>query len=244
MAQSVSSGPRNDTVPAGTDAGSHAAAGNGDVSWKENALGNAREGRVHNVSWGSIIAGVVTFLAIVFLFSLLTAAAGLDGSGTGAAVASIIGVLIAFFGAGGVAGAMAVRGGLIHGFLTWATAILATLLLVVMLTLGTARAVGGVLGSVVGGLGSAIGPVATQVDPSNIPTPTAEQTQQAEQAAQQATQQAQQAAQQTAQATKTGATWGFFGLLLGAVVSSVGGLLGSRSVNSRRTLKPGDAARS
>ena len=240
MAQSVSSGPRTETVPAGTDAGSHAAAGNADVSWKENALGNAREGRVHNVSWGSIIAGVVTFLAIVFLFSLLTAAAGLDGSGTGAAVASIIGVLIAFFGAGGVAGAMAVRGGLIHGFLTWATAILATLLLVVLLTLGTARAVGGVLGSVVGGLGSAIGPVATQVDPSTIPTPTAEQSQQAEQAAQQA----QQAAEQTAQATQTGATWGFFGLLLGAVVSSIGGLLGSRSVNSRRTLKPGDAARS
>jgi hypothetical protein len=49
-------------------------------------------------------AGVVTFLAIVFLFSLLTAAAGLTGSGSGAAVVSIIGVLIAFLGAGGVAG--------------------------------------------------------------------------------------------------------------------------------------------
>lgn len=135
-------------------AGSHSdTGGTTDVSWKENALGNAREGRVQNVSWGAIFAGVVTFLAIVFVFSLLTAAAGLDGSGTGAAVVSIIGLLLAFFGAGGVAGAMSVRGGLVHGFLTWATSLLATVLLLVLLTLGAAGAVGGILGSLVSGLG-------------------------------------------------------------------------------------------
>ena len=108
-------------------AGAHTVgAGTSDGSWKDNVLGNARGGRVQNVSWGAIFAGVVTFLAVVFLFSLLTAAFGLDGSGTGAAVVSIIGVLLAFFAGGGVAGAMAVRGGLVHGFLTWATSILAT----------------------------------------------------------------------------------------------------------------------
>ena len=40
-------------------------------------------------------------------------------------------------------------------------------------------------------------------------------------------------AAEAAAATRTGATYGFFGLLLGAVVSSVGGLLGSRSVANR-----------
>lgn len=223
---------RNEPGTAGSSAGgSHSpTGGTTDVSWKENALGSGREGRVHNVSWGAIFAGVVTFLAIVLVFSLLTAAAGLDGSGTGAAVVSIIGLLLAFFAAGGVAGAMAVRGGLVHGFLTWATSILATVVLVVLLTLGTAGAVGGALGSVVGGLGAAAGPSISKVQPSDIPNPTAEQSQQA----QQAQQQAEQAAQQAGEATRTGATYGFIGLLLGAVLSSVGGLLGSRSVHSRQ----------
>lgn len=223
-----------------TTEGSHTVGDNTtDVDWKENIVGNAREGRVHNVSWGSIFAGVVTFLAIVFLFSLLTAAFGLDGSGTGAAVVSIIGVLLAFFAGGAVAGAMAVRGGLVHGFLTWAAAILAAVLMVVLLTLGTAGAVGGVLGSVVGGLGAAAGPSVSKLDTSDVPNPTAEQSAQARQAQEQA----KQTATQAADATQTGATYGFFGLLLGGVVASVGGLLGSRSVNNRRTVKTSDAAR-
>ena len=239
MSQKVSStATRDRAVLDGADtAGAHTiGAGTSEVSWKDNVLGNARGGRVQNVSWGAIFAGVVTFLAIVFLFSLLTAAFGLDGSGTGAAVFSIIGVLLGFFAAGGVAGAMAVRGGLIHGFLTWAAAVLATVLFVVVLTLGTAGAVGGVLGSVVGGLGAAAGPSISKVQPSDIPTPSAQQSAQAQQAGQQA----QQTAEQAAQATKTGATYGFFGLLLGAIVASVGGLLGSRSVNNRRTVRADD----
>lgn len=234
MAQQTSSSPARGRAVAD---GAHTIGDNtADVSWKDNALGNARGGRVQNVSWGSIFAGVVTFLAIVFLFSLLTAAFGLDGSGTGAAIVSIIGVLLAFFAAGGVAGSMAVRGGLVHGFLTWATAILATVVLVLLLTLGTAGAVGGVLGSVVGGLGAAAGPSISKVQPSDVPSPTAEQSAQAQQVGDQA----KQAAAQAADATQTGATYGFFGLLLGGVVASVGGLLGSRSVNSRRTVRAGD----
>jgi len=231
MAQQTRSRRKNSNRPVTDDveAGSHRVGGSDDVSWKENVLGNARGGRVQNVSWGAIFAGAVTFLAVVLLFSLLTAAFGLDGSGTGAAVVSIIGVLLGFFAAGGVAGAMAVRGGLVHGFLTWATSVLAAVLLVVILTLGTAGAVGGVLGSVVGGLGAAAGPSISQVQPSDIPNPTAEQTAQA-----------QQTARQAADATRTGATYGFFGLLLGGVVASVGGLLGSRSVNNRRTVRASD----
>lgn len=241
MSQKHSAPARTDSRRVSDDlgTGSHTVGGPTDVSWKENVLGDARGGRVQNVSWGAIFAGVVTFLAVVFLFSLLTAAFGLDGSGTGAAVVSIIGVLLGFFAAGGVAGAMAVRGGLVHGFLTWATSVLAAVLLVVVLTLGTAGAIGGVLGSVVGGLGAAAGPSISKVQPSDIPSPSAEQSAQAQQAGQQA----QQAAQQAADATKTGATYGFFGLLLGGVVASVGGLLGSRSVNNRRHRSSDDAAR-
>lgn len=242
MSQQVSSSSlRNRGTGDGGDvAGAHTVGDDtADVSWKENVLGHAREGRVQNVSWGAIFAGVVTFLAVVFVFSLLTAAFGLDGSGAGAAVVSIIGVLLGFFAAGGVAGATAVRGGLVHGFLTWATSILATVLFVVVLTLGTAGAVGGVLGSVVGGLGAAAGPSISKLKPSDVPTPSGQQSAQAQQAGQQA----QQTAQQAAGATKTGATYGFLGLLLGGIVASVGGLLGSRSVNSRRTVKAGDSAR-
>jgi len=240
MSQHSSSSSKSRGATIEADSGSHTVTGgNADVAWKDNILGNADGGRVHNVSWGSIFAGIATFLAIVFLFSLLTAAFGLDGSGTGAAIVSIIGVLLAFFAAGGVAGAMAVRGGLIHGFLTWAASVLAAVLFVVILTLGTAGAVGGVLGSVVGGLGAAAGPSISKVQPSDIPTPSASQSAEAQQAGQQA----QQTAQQAAQATKTGATYGFFGLLLGAVVASIGGLLGSRSVNNRRTTRPAGATR-
>jgi len=240
MSPQISSSSSVDRELGGNDStGAHTVGGGTTgVAWKDNIVGNAREGRVHNVSWGAIFAGVVTFLAIVFLFSLLTAAFGLDGSGTGAAVFSIIGVLLGFFAAGGVAGATAVRGGLVHGFLTWATSVLATVLMVVLLTLGTAGAVGGVLGSVVGGLGAAAGPSISKVQPSDVPSASAEQSAQAQQAGEQA----QQTAQQAAQATKTGATYGFFGLLLGAVVASIGGLLGSRSVNSRRTVKAGETA--
>lgn len=200
------------------------------VSWKENALGDSSAGRVQNVSWGSIFAGVVTFLGIILLFSLLSAATGLAGSGVGTAIVGIVGVLLAFFSGGAVAGILAVRSGLIHGFLTWAASVLATVLLLVLLTLGAAGAVGGVLGSLVSGLGSAVGPSLTQVQPSDVPTPNASQSQAASDAADQAGE----VAQDAADATRTGSIFGFLGLLLGAIVASIAGLLGSRSVNNRR----------
>ena len=206
------------------------------VGWKENALGSAQNSRVAAVSWGSIFAGVVTFLAIVLLFSLLTTALGIAGAGTGAAIVSVIGLLLAFFSGGAVAGMLSVRAGLIHGFLTWAGSLLAVVLLVTVLTLGAAGAVGGVLGSLVSGLGSAAGPALSQASPSDIPTPNASQSA----AAQQAGEQAQQAAATAADATRTAATYGFFGLLLGAIVAAIAGLLGSRTVNNRRASRRND----
>lgn len=242
MSQHLSGSPRTEDGATAVrtaeraDNGSHVQAGTQDVSWKDNAIGDARGSKVHNISWGAIFAGVVTFLAIVLLFSLLTTAVGLDGSGTGAAVVIVIGLLLGFFAGGAVAGAMAVRGGLLHGFLTWATSLLAAVALVVLLTLGTAGAVGGVLGSLVSGLGAAAGPSLSQVDTSDVPSnPTPEQGQQVEQAQQQA----QQTAQEAAEATRSATTWGFFGLLLGGIIASLGGLIGSRSVLNRQPVRTG-----
>lgn len=66
MAQQVSKTPNRDVSAAD---GAHTVGGTTDVDWKENVLGDARGGRVQNVSWGSIFAGVVTFLAVAFVFS-------------------------------------------------------------------------------------------------------------------------------------------------------------------------------
>lgn len=206
----------------------------GGTSWQENAVGDARSGDVKNITWGAVFAGVVTFLAIVILFSLLSTAFGLGGSGIGAAVMGVIALLAGFFGGGWVAGAMSVRAGLVHGFLAWATSVLAVVVLVVMLTLGTAGAIGGALGSVVSGLGAAAGPAISEVDPATVPTPAPEDVEEAEQAAEDVAEQAGETAEDVADAARTGAIWSFIGLLLGAIIASFAGLLGSRSVERRR----------
>lgn len=189
------------------------------LRWKDTLLGNARSGMVSNVSWGSIFAGIVTFLAIVLLFGLLTASLGLDGSGTGAAIVSVIGLLLGLFVGGAVAGTLAVRSGFLHGFLTWAGSLVAAVVLAVILTTSAVGALGGFLGNVSQGLGAAAGDVQLE----DVPNMTPEQLEQAEQAAQDA-----------AEATQRGATYGFWGLLLGSLAGSLGGVVGSRSVAGRR----------
>src|SRR5215203_2318251 len=78
---------------------------------KESLIGTEHAGRPANVSWGSIFAGVVTFLAVTVLLSLVTAGIGLGGSGVGAGIWSVIALAIALAAAGFVAGALAVRSG-------------------------------------------------------------------------------------------------------------------------------------
>src|SRR5690606_11820790 len=98
------------------------------------------------VSWGAIFAGVVTFLAVTVLLSLVTAGIGLTGEGMAAGIWSIIALAIALAAAGYVAGALAVRGGLLHGFLTWATSLVAAVVLAVWLSASALGAVGSVVG--------------------------------------------------------------------------------------------------
>lgn len=126
-------------------------------------------------SWGSIIGGVVTVLAVSILLSLLGTALGfgmidaqaqhpLDGVGTTFGIWSAV-CLIVSLGAGGfVAGRLAGINGLSHGFLVWGTSLLLTVALSVMVVSGAARMTGQALGAVssaagslVGGVGSAAG---------------------------------------------------------------------------------------
>lgn len=106
----------------------------------------------NNISWRSIFAGVVTFVAVSILFSLISAAIGigvpdftsqnpLEGVGMGLVIWVIIALVISLGLAGYVVGITANRAGFIHGFLTWALSV------IVMFALMTS-AVGAVFNSV------------------------------------------------------------------------------------------------
>ena len=125
-------------------------------------------------SWGSIIGGVVTVLAVSILLSLLTTALGfgvadptssdpLDGVGAAFGIGSAVTLLIALAAGGYVAGRLAGRSGMVHGFLVWATALIFASVLASMAIGGTARLAGSAIGSVfsaAGSVASAAGSVA------------------------------------------------------------------------------------
>ncbi|MDO5714315.1 MAG: YrzE family protein, partial [Tissierellia bacterium] len=119
----------------------------------------------YNLSWGSILAGVITFLAIFLLFSLITSAIGLGGFdptsrnpvtgvGTGMAIWTVISLLISLFAGGFVAGLAARRTGLLHGFLTWALSVILVFWLVTSTALGAISSIGKAIGSISGAVTS------------------------------------------------------------------------------------------
>lgn len=204
---------------------------------RESLIGTERPGRPSNVSWGSIIAGVMTFLAVTVLLSLVTAGIGLGGSGVGAGIWSIISLIIALVAAGYVAGALAVRSGLLHGFLTWATSLVVALGLTVLLSASLLGAVGGVVNSVAQAasgtdLTQVVEDVQGNVDEDEVQNQTDE-----------AMQNAEETASDVADTAQASAWWGFVGLLLGAAVASLGGMLGVRSVVNREHATVGVAVR-
>lgn len=198
-----------------------------------------------NVSWGAIFAGVVTFLGIMILLGVGAAAMGLQGSsGAATGIFALISLAVAFAAAGYVSGATGVRAGLLHGFATWATSLIAALILA------------GWLGaSVVGGLGSALGNVADTVantagQAANVTREDAEDaadaaqdnissedvdnaTQRARESANDAARQAQDAYNEYSGDVAAGTWWTFGGLILGAVISALTGAAGARSVLNR-----------
>ncbi|MCR2824644.1 hypothetical protein [Microbacterium sp. zg.Y909] len=195
-----------------------------DDAAKESLIGTERGGRTANVSWGSIIAGVVTFLAVTILLSLVTAGIGLGGSGIGATIWSVSALVIALAAAGFVAGALAVRSGLLHGFLTWATSLVVALALTVWLS---ASLLGGVVSSATQALsGTDVTQVVEDVQ-SNVDE------EEAQEQTDEALQDAQQTAEDAAATAQAASWWGFAGLLIGAVIAALGGMLGVRSVVKR-----------
>ena len=222
----------------GTGAGSRAAHVEtvDDHSTRESVIGTDRRHTVANVSWGAIAAGVVTVLAVTVLLSLVTAGIGLDGSGTAAGIWSIVSLALAIAAGGYVAGALAVRGGLIHGFLTWAASLLTALVLATWLSTSLLGAVGGVVGQVTQAAAQA-----TEATPSAIADAVqgaqenvdSEDVDAAQERAEAALEDAQQRAADAADAASTGAWWAFVGLLLGAVIAAVTGTAGARSVATR-----------
>ena len=176
--------------------------------------GTDRIARRDSTRWGPIWAGLITALTTFLLLQLLAIGTGLQdiGPGTRAGggdpwVPAVIG-LIAFFIGGLVAGmTSAIRGagtGLLHGFLVWA---LGTVLILVLSALGLGQlfgALGNVAGQLgPGGLRNAAG--AAQANAPNV------------------------SPQEAAQAIRTGSIGAFFGLLLSALASMLGGFLGART---------------
>ncbi|MDO4680319.1 MAG: hypothetical protein Q4A55_03495 [Aerococcus sp.] len=124
-----------------------------------------------NLSWGAIFAGVVTFIALVLTLSLIGSALGFGqfnptqpnpfaGVGTGQLIWLIVELIIAFLGAGFVAGATARRMGHLHGFLTWATSLIAVVVLLTWLAGAALSAATNAAGSVLNATGQTVGTVA------------------------------------------------------------------------------------
>ncbi|MGB3682828.1 MAG: hypothetical protein WA990_10130 [Rubrobacteraceae bacterium] len=161
--------------------------------------------RRDSARWGPIWAGLIAALTTFLLLQLLAIGIGIVGIGpnnTGGAWVSAILGLIAFFIGGAVAGmTSSVRGpvpGLINGFLVWA---LGTVLILLLSALG--------LGQIFGALGSVVGQVGVlqNIQQGGVNAPNVDPA-------------------QIASDVRAGALGAFFGLLLTAVASMIGGLLG------------------
>lgn len=130
------------------------------------------------VSWGSVIAGVVTVLAVSLLLTTLGTSIGLamlspksdaiiNGADKTVLIWSVISIVLSLACGGFVAGRLAGADGTIHGFLSWATSLLVASVLGAVAAGGilnmTGNAIGSVAsatGSVVSGLGTAAGKTA------------------------------------------------------------------------------------
>lgn len=127
------------------------------------------------VSWGSVIGGVMTVLAISILLSILGSSVGLymldplaehpaSGIGTTVGIWTAVALIISMIAGGFVSGKLAGVDGMIHGFLVWATTLFLVAILGVMITIGAAKltvnalgAVSSVAGNVISGASSVVG---------------------------------------------------------------------------------------
>jgi len=183
--------------------------------------------RHSNVSWGAIFAGVMTFVALMFVFGLVSLGLGLqEAGGMAVGIWSAIALIVALGIAGFVAGMLSIRAGFLHGIATWATSLVAILVLVGWLGASVLGTLGGAIGNIAQGalqqteistedLGAA-------ADDANVDEQQLDQTQQE-------VENTAQAAQDDLAAT---AWWTVAGLLIGALVAGFAGAGGARSVHT------------
>lgn len=130
---------------------------------------------MNSVSWGSVIGGIVTVLAVSILLSILSTSIGLymikpqskhptSGVGTTVGIWTAISLIISMIAGGLVAGKLAGVDGLIHGFLVWASTLIIAIILGAMLTARAAQLTANIFGSIssvtghiLSGVGSAVG---------------------------------------------------------------------------------------
>ena len=172
------------------------------------------------ISWRAIIAGVITFLAMTVMLSLITLGIGLGGEGVGAGVWSIIALAIALAAAGYVAGSVALRSGFVHGFLTFATSLVVTLGLTVWLSASLLGAVGGMANSAAQLFSDSDVMQTVETAESNI-----DEGDKAD---------AKQTAEEVADTAQTSAWWSFAGLVVGAAIATGMGALGVRTRVTKR----------
>ncbi|MBB2458822.1 YrzE family protein [Escherichia coli] len=133
------------------------------------------------ISWGSVIGGVITVLAVSLLLSTLGTSLGLsiidpvsddpiNGAGTTVAIWSAISIIVSLAVGAFVAGRLAANDGLIHGFLVWATSLIVAAVLGTLLVGSAVKMTGNALGviastsgSLLSGAGSALGDGASGV---------------------------------------------------------------------------------
>ncbi len=125
-----------------------------------------------NISWSSILAGVVTFISMLLVFSLIGTAIGfgsveptssnpLDGVTTGLLIWTIVSFVLSLAARGFIAGITSRRLGLVHGFLTWATSIIVLISMMSIVTIGAFSTVGSTLGSIFSVAGQGVETVAS-----------------------------------------------------------------------------------
>ncbi|GAA5114834.1 hypothetical protein GCM10023211_24890 [Orbus sasakiae] len=116
-------------------------------------------------SWGSIIAGVVTVLAVAMLLATLGTAMGfslieplsndpLSGFGTSFGIWSAVIVIVSLACGGFVGGKLAMRAGMVHGFLVWSVSLICATLVSGMIVGTAVKMVGSAVGAGVSTAGS------------------------------------------------------------------------------------------
>lgn len=128
---------------------------------------NTEKFTLRHASWGSIIGGVVSALAVSLLMSLLGTAIGfgmvdptsddpVGGVGTAFGIWSGISLLVSLVVGGFVAGRLSGYAGYAHGFLVWATSLIVALIIATMAVGSAVQMAGSALGSMASAAGSVV----------------------------------------------------------------------------------------